>query len=144
MLYLDTSLLVAALTPETNTADVQRWLSEQVAGQLAVSDWVTTEFSSALSLKTRVGALAVEERDQALDAYRLLTLRSFEIVPVTRNDFLVAARFLDRSEMALRAGDALHVAVALRTGAVLVTLDRELRDQGIQVGVDCRIPTDNA
>ncbi|MBA2446247.1 MAG: type II toxin-antitoxin system VapC family toxin [Nocardioidaceae bacterium] len=140
MLYLDTSLLVAALTAETHTETVQHWLSEQVAGQLAVSDWVTTEFSSALSLKTRIGAVALEERNRALEAYRLLALQSLETVPVTRNDFLVAARFVDRHELALRAGDALHLAVALRTGAVLITLDRKLRDHGTQVGLDSRSP----
>lgn len=42
MFYVDTSVLVAALTRESRTAEAQDWLATQPAGQLAVSDWVLT------------------------------------------------------------------------------------------------------
>jgi predicted nucleic acid-binding protein len=38
MRYVDTSLLVAALLHERNTAAAQRWLGGQPAGDLAISD----------------------------------------------------------------------------------------------------------
>jgi uncharacterized protein len=43
MLYVDTSIWVAALTRETRTEDMQVWLAAQDAGTLAISDWVITE-----------------------------------------------------------------------------------------------------
>ncbi len=45
--YLDTSVLVAALTREARTEDIQIWLSRQNPEALAISAWVVTEFSAA-------------------------------------------------------------------------------------------------
>lgn len=66
MLYLDTSLLVAALTSETRTSFVQQWLEDQDPEELAVSDWVVAEFSSALSIKLRTGQIGPAHRADAL------------------------------------------------------------------------------
>jgi uncharacterized protein len=125
-LYLDTSLLVAALTRERRTAAIQRWLAAQDPEQLLISDWVVTEFSSALSLKLRTGELDLTHRADALALFTELRERSFVVLPVERNDFLTAARFVERHDLGLRAGDALHLAIAANHGASLQTLDRKL------------------
>lgn len=56
-LYLDTSLLVAVLTNEVNTDRVRAWLRGQPTEDLAISEWVRTEFSSGLSVKLRTGRI---------------------------------------------------------------------------------------
>jgi hypothetical protein len=53
--YLDTPVLLAALTNERETARMQNWLAQQTQGDLVVSEWVATEFSAALSVKLRTG-----------------------------------------------------------------------------------------
>src|SRR5258707_15131571 len=50
-LYLYTSLLVAALTNETESTRMQACLGKQEPGRPASSDWGSTEFPAALSMK---------------------------------------------------------------------------------------------
>jgi len=135
MLYLDTSLLVAALTNETETERLQRWLGQQAEDDLAISDWVVTEFSSALSIKLRAGHIEPAHRADALAMFARLTTDNFLVVPVARLQFRTAARFADQHRLRLRAGDALHLAVCADHGATLCTLDRRLGDAGSVLGI---------
>lgn len=135
MLYLDTSVLVAALTPESLTPDIQQWLADQTPGDLHVSDWVITEFSSALSIKLRAGQITDENRADALAAFTAMIDESFGVLSVSRDDFRTAAHFADQAGIGLRAGDALHLAVAGSHGATLCTLDRKLLQAAPAVAV---------
>ena len=135
MLYIDTSLLVAALTNEAETERMQRWLGRQPEDELAISDWVTTEFSSALSIKLRTGQIGATHRADALAIFTRLATDSFTVVPVSRLQFRTAARFVEQHALSLRAGDALHLAICGDHGATLCTLDRRLSDAGSALGV---------
>lgn len=134
-LYLDTSLLVAALTNETETERMQAWLGEQDPGELAISGWVMTEFSSALSVKLRAKQIDATHRAAALAMFMRLAAESFSILPVTATQFRTAARFADQFSLGLRAGDALHLAICGDHGATLCTLDRRLAEAGPALGV---------
>ena len=82
-LYLDTSLLVAALTNETETRRMQAWLGEQEPSGLAISDWVITEFSAALSMKLRSGQIEAIHRAGALAMFTRLSVDSLTILLVS-------------------------------------------------------------
>lgn len=92
--YIDTSVLVAALTNEAETDRMQSWLSSQDPDELFISDWVATEFSSALSIKLRSGQINVADRANALALFTRLSAESFQILPITTQQFRAAARFL--------------------------------------------------
>ena len=139
MLYVDTSVLVAALTREPRTSEMQDWLAAQPAGQLAVSDWVLTEFSAALSVKVRMGQLSSTDRAEVLAVFAELVEGSFEVLPVSRLDFRTAARFADQHVTGLRAGDALHLAVARNHGKRIRALDRRLVAAAEALGVSAML-----
>ncbi|TAV44687.1 type II toxin-antitoxin system VapC family toxin [Rhizobium leguminosarum] len=139
MLYIDTSVLVAACTIETRTDDVQQWLATLGSEEIAVSGWTITEFSSAVALKTRNGQIDPADRGKALAMFRELCSTTFEILPISRAHFVEAARMTDQFDIGLRAGDALHLAVALGNDATLVTLDEGLAKACNIVGAKHRL-----
>jgi uncharacterized protein len=139
MPYIDTSVLVAALTNEAETVRVQIWLGDQEPAELTISEWVATEFSAALSVKIRTGQIEARHRAEALAAFTRLSAESFEILPISGAQFRIAARFADQYALGLRAGDALHLAIAVDHGATIVTLDHRLAEAATALGVSARL-----
>ena len=83
--------------------------------------------------------MSVEQRASAVGRFTNLTTRSLTITPVTREHFQAAARFADQSGLGLRAGDALHVAVAAELGAAICTLDKRLAEAAVALGVSAEM-----
>ena len=103
-LYLDTSLLVAALVHEAGTATAVSFLQAHAKQPLLISPWVATELASALALQVRRGA----------------------ITPLAAEDFEAAAQLCLSQSPPLRAGDALHLALCQRLNLQLASFDRGL------------------
>ena len=130
MLYLDTSLLVAAFTHEPATHRALAWLEGSRREALLVSDWVDTEFAAALSMKVRTKEIDVAYRAKAMALFAKSVTDSMEVAVVTSAHLNQAARLAGNYMVGLRAGDALHLAVASDKGATLCTLDKRLAGAG--------------
>lgn len=139
MVYIDTSVWVAALCREPLTAMAQDWLEQQPPGALHVSGWVQTEFASALASKQRVGQLDAIQAAEVMTLFSATIEQACRRVSVQEADFALAARLVTDTASDLRAGSALHLAMAAREGLALVTLDSTLAKAALRFGVQTRL-----
>lgn len=136
MLYLDTSFLVPLFKPERHSGDVKLFLDGRGSQGATVSHWTRVEFSSFLAKDVRIGTLTPAQAaaaDAALDAF---VLQSCSVVALEGRDFDLARRLLSNHRSGLRAGDALHLAVASNGAAAGVySLDRVMIAAGLSLGL---------
>lgn len=136
MIYVDTSVIVALLTVEPKTKSVAAWYAGLSTTPVS-SDWLVTEFSSAVSIKLRTGQISSDMAVEVRREFLLLAAGGLRIVPVSRNAFAQAAELVKDSARGLRAGDSLHLAVALELGAShMATLDGTLAANAVNHGIE--------
>lgn len=134
MRYVDTSVLVAYLTPEINSAAAEKFMMSAGA-PLAVSSWSEVELMSALGVKIRSKQLTMEAAHDVIDSYSRLVSPQLEHLDVADMDHRQAMILLDGWHTALRAGDSLHLAIASAHRATIYTLDRGMASAGHALGV---------
>lgn len=135
MSYLDTSALVALFNEELSSQKMIAWFEVQDPSNVAISSWCFTEFSSAVSKKVRMGYLNPTEQSATLAAFREAVDNTFHVLSITHEDFVRAAIFANQHALNLRAGDALHAAIAYGAGLTLVTFDQRLAHAARNLGV---------
>lgn len=135
MIYLDTSVLVALLANEERAPLIRDWYASNDTGLFATSDWSVTEFSSALGLKVRTSQLTPTQSDAVHGMFESFVQGGVRRLAVSRHAFQHGASLI-RSMHGLRAGDALHLAVALEAQALqFATLDKLLAAKASQAGL---------
>lgn len=135
MFYLDASVGVAAIIDEPHSERIWQWLRDNSGATICASNWVDTEVCSALSIKMRTGALDAPARADALDTWRTLNRNSLIMLPIADRHFRIASDIAMDHALGVRAGDALHLAIARDTGCTLVTLDRVMAEAAPLLGV---------
>ena len=126
MVYVDTSVLVALFANEPRSAAVARWYAATKA-ELISATWCVTEFASALGIKQRTGQMDLAQARAAWERFGRLAANDLRLLPLGPADYHRAATLTLDAAHSLRAGDALHLACAIRAGAKsIATLDEVL------------------
>jgi predicted nucleic acid-binding protein len=111
MIYIDTSALVPAFIREPKSDAILSWL-ENSGERLVVSEWAITEFSSAVAIKMRTGEIDPGIAKQARTRVLRFAQEHCSIAVPQRAEFRRAAQLASDPDLKLRAGDALHLAIA--------------------------------
>ncbi len=102
MIYLDTSVVVALLTPEERSAQALDWFG-QCHEPLISSDWLITETHSALGIKQRHHGLSSAARQVAGEQFERLLQGGVELRSLDRDRFRQAADLLQDPGLGLHS-----------------------------------------
>jgi predicted nucleic acid-binding protein len=103
---------------------------------LISSDWLITETHSALGIKQRHHGLSPEARQAAGEQFERLLQGGVELRSLDRGRFRQAAELLQDPALGLRAGDALHLAVALHSRCTrLASFDVRMQQAAMALGL---------
>lgn len=139
--YVDTSAWIALLAREPAGDDVSRLLV--TAGDaVCTADWTQVEVASALGVKARRGDISATAARVLCDAFDELLLEGdVHVLPVQESDLGTAAVLCRHVASGLRAGDALHLAVAQRSGCThFLGLDQILNRNAALAGFAISLP----
>jgi predicted nucleic acid-binding protein len=136
LIYLDTSFLAPFYIQEATSTSVETILLNIPTDKLAISDWTTVEFTSLVSRRVRMSELNLEQMEAVIHSFKEDAVQSYTVFMVTTADFILAAEFIQQWETGLRAGDALHLAIASnRSVENLLSLDRGLIDAARKLSI---------
>ena len=135
-MYVDTSVIVAMLTDEPKTQACKDWFKALTQAPMS-GDWLVTEFYSAIALKQRIGQLREKDVKATMHQFETLTNNGgIKLLPVARETFANAGK-LTQQHINTRAGDALHLSVAMQCEAkAFVTLDNAQATSAKQLGFE--------
>ena len=145
MFYFDTSFLAPLVVPEATSDKIAKFMTALPAGELSVSHWARLEFSSLLAREVRIGALEARAAIAADAQFEIMVQQSFSVILPDADDFTLGKEFIGRYETGLRAGDALHLAIAKnRRAAAVYSLDKGMikagRSLGLPMSTGIRVP----
>jgi hypothetical protein len=137
--YLDASVLLPTLIAEPTTEAVYDCLAAD-GRELLVSDFAAAEVASALSRLVRMVLLSDVDASARLADFDAWRAAMSLPVDITASDARLAYIYARRFDLGLRAPDALHLAIARRLDATLVTLDQRLATAARELGVAVEYP----
>lgn len=136
MVYVDTSALVPMFVREATSEAILDWI-ESSGEPLAISDWSFVEFASALAIKARMDHADAALVRRAIERMHAFAAQSCTIATPRAEEFRRAAELCADATANLRAGDALHLAIAQSLKAdALLCLDEAMCRQARALHLD--------
>jgi uncharacterized protein len=136
MVYVDTSALVPMFIREPGSEAVVRWL-ESSGERPAISEWTLVEFASAAALKVRTDQVTASLARQAVARMHEFARTHCTVATPGRDEFRRAADLAGRGSLKLRAGDALHLAIAEGIAAsAILCLDEAMIGSARSLGIE--------
>lgn len=136
MRYFDTSFLAPLVREEKTSSRIARFMAGMPTGELAISRWTEVEVASLLARDVRMRALRDEEAREADAFFENIVRDSFIVLLPGADDYALARRYLRAYETGLRAGDALHLAIAgNHQAAAIYSLDNKMIKAGKILGL---------
>jgi uncharacterized protein len=111
MIYVDTSALVPVFIREPKSEAVVEWI-ESSGERLAISEWSLVEFASAAAIKVRTGQTVASLAKQSTARLHEFVQKHCTVAVPGREEFRRAAELAADGALKLRAGEALHIAIA--------------------------------
>ncbi len=136
MIYVDTSALVPAFIREPKSDAILAWI-ESSGERLIISEWTIAEFSSAAAIKVRTGEVTAAIAKQARQRFLGFADEHCAVAVPQRAEFRRAADLAGDPELKLRAGDALHLAIAEASKVKgILCLDEAMGTSAKAMGLD--------
>jgi len=134
--YFDTSFLMPLVRLEPTTKEVERFLRRAPQTQLWTSQWTRVEFCSGIARDVRMKVITPTDARVAIADFESKISPAFALFSIAAPDCELARDFLRHYETGLRAGDALHLAIAKNNNAqAIYSLDDKMIRAGKMLGL---------
>lgn len=134
--YFDTSFLAPLVKGEPTSVAIADFFNKAGRPGPTTSHWTRAEFSSLIARDVRMKATDANTAAKVESRFESLLAASFNLLMPTIEDINLCKRYLQHYESALRAGDALHLAIAKNNNAqAIYSLDDKMLKAGKLLGL---------
>jgi uncharacterized protein len=132
--YLDASVILPLFIEDAFSSAAKDLILSSGDDHI-ISDWAILEVTSIIRKSARAGVITEIEATALLLHFDHWTTTSTQPIRVEPADFKTANNLVRRGDMVVRAADALHLALAVRSGSKLATFDKGMSKAATVIGL---------